>query len=767
MRVGSHINPAFQNTGTNLALKPGLLDAGSYTVNFTGDQLNGTSLNATYTDYTANPLPAVTKVKIDNASLKTSRSATKLINADTSHTLKWNRPAGSGLGDSTGADLYRVQISKRNGTVGLDDSSRLETYVSCTSNTCSETLPKNSFDPDATYKIRVLAFDNATGTNSSNRSLSAVYYVNTASKLTGCNNNSNDSGVVTNGSPCAEYFQVQNPRIYDNAGTEVPTFLDYAVNKPVGTPKAIVVLFTGGNGNAVVIGSAATKTTKQVGANFLVRSAEMFADQGYLAVTIDSPSDKKLESGASSYLYDDYRISAALAQDIATILNEVNNKNLNVFLAGTSRGGISVLNQFKVANAISMSVPVNTTAPGYAEVAGSHPVGQTTQGEIAPADVYVPVHYLVNPAETCGVTKQPSAGDQTMFDSFANSGQNQFASFSTSGNGVTKIGNGCKSMHHHGFLGSESDAVLATTNWFDGLITSYAGNRPPVARPFRQLVLPDTPTLFETANLSLVASDPDGDPITIDLASATSTRGGTFTPDALGIIYTPPVGADNITDAIVFVVEDDKGGRTSMVMTIDISVDVDGNGIPDSSTTYSGVAGSDDDSDGMSLLDEYLAGTDPGQYDTDGDGFSDSYEITNGLNPTVANDPNIDTDADGFTDGEELAIGSDLFSPISNPGFISFTSATYNVQEDAGTANIAVTRTGGTFGTVSVDCNSVGSTAEEGVDYIAVSDTLTWTDGISGTQTCDVTITADSDTEGDETFQLDISNPSNGAKLAP
>lgn len=769
-RVGSH--HIFENNGTVLVIKPGLLETGLYIVNLTGDGLTGTSLSANYTDNTGSPLPPVTNVKIDNASLNTSRSKPRLINTDTTHTLKWNRPAASGVSGSTGANLYRVQISKRNGTVGIDDSGRLESYVTCASSTCSYTLPKNSFDADATYEVRIVAFDNAI--NSNNRSISAKYYVNTASKQTGCSNNSTNSGAVTNGSPCAEYYQVQNPRIYDNAGTETATFLDYAVNRPVATPKAIVVLLTGGNGNAVIIGNATSKVTKQVGTNSLVRSAEMFADQGYLAVTIDSPSDKKLASGASSYLYDDYRISPALAQDIASVLNEVNTQNLNVFLAGTSRGGISVLNQFKVANAISMSVPVNITAPGYlpAQVSGDHPVGQTGEGEVAPGDVYVPVHYLVNPDESCGVTMQATAGDQTMFDQFTQFvGQNQFDSVSTGSNGVSKIGSTCKSMHDHGFLGSELAMVTATTSWFDGLITSYAGNRPPLTRPVRQLVLSATPTLFEVANLTALASDPDGDPIDVDVASASSTRGGTFVESVSppGLTYTPPAGV--ATDAIVFVIEDDKGGRTSMIMTIDISDDVDNDGLPDSIYPADGStadAESDIDGDGLTLLQEYQSGTDAGLGDTDSDGFSDAFEISNGLNPTVFNDPNYDSDVDGFTDAEEAAVGSNLFDATSNPGYIGLSSGTYSVNEDAGTASITVNRTGGTVGEVTVNCytTDIAGQASAGVDYTAVvNQTLTWPDGDATPKTCSVPITNDSNVEENETFQIDISAPGSGAKL--
>ena len=88
----------------------------------------------------------------------------------------------------------------------------------------------------------------------------------------------------------------------------------------------------------------------------------------------------------------------------------------------------------------------------------------------------------------------------------------------------------------------------------------------------------------------------------------------------------------------------------------------------------------DADRDGLSDMDEALAGTDPFNPDTDGDGLTDGFEVKYGFDPLVPGeqdqDPdddsltnleeqlygtaplNADTDGDGLTDGEEINIYS-------------------------------------------------------------------------------------------------------------
>ena len=144
-----------------------------------------------------------------------------------------------------------------------------------------------------------------------------------------------------------------------------------------------------------------------------------------------------------------------------------------------------------------------------------------------------------------------------------------------------------------------------------------------------------------------------------------------------------------------------------------------------------------------------------GFVDTDGDGLSDAFEIANGLDPLDAAGVNGalgDADGDGFTNLEEQTFGSDASAATgagSNSGFISFSNTTYSVDEDAGTLSVSVTRSG-SVGAVSVLCFStdIASQAMAGIDYTAISATLNWADGDASSKTCSISITSDSEAEG-------------------
>ncbi len=91
-------------------------------------------------------------------------------------------------------------------------------------------------------------------------------------------------------------------------------------------------------------------------------------------------------------------------------------------------------------------------------------------------------------------------------------------------------------------------------------------------------------------------------------------------------------------------------------------------------------------------------------------------------------------------------------------GTVQFTSATYSVSESGVTALVSVSRTGGTSGAASVQCNTVaGGTATAGTDYTTVTaQVLNWIATEGGSKNCSIPITSDSAPEANETVNLTL-----------
>ncbi|OUS31749.1 hypothetical protein A9Q99_04080 [Gammaproteobacteria bacterium 45_16_T64] len=96
---------------------------------------------------------------------------------------------------------------------------------------------------------------------------------------------------------------------------------------------------------------------------------------------------------------------------------------------------------------------------------------------------------------------------------------------------------------------------------------------------------------------------------------------------------------------------------------------------------------------------------------------------------------------------------------------VSFVSASYSVAEGDGSVTVQAQRVGAGSGVASVNVAlSATETAAEGVDftYPAVV-TLSWADGEMGTKDVVIPIVADSETEGAETFSLELLDPPTNA----
>ena len=236
--------------------------------------------------------------------------------------------------------------------------------------------------------------------------------------------------------------------------------IDYMVHVPSATtPRAIVILIAGGQLNANLSGVDGQSVDTASG-NFLVRSAHLFAEQGYKVITIDRPSDwqshlDNLANPTAGRALDPYRISAAHETDLRAILTQENGTNLPVVIAGTSRGAISAVAQQGLADYVMLSAPVTS--------GNGHPVGS---GLALPATVNKPVHMIWHEGDACFVSTPQGA--QGIIGDFADVTAVQVSGGYDNPDPLDTSNPACDgSRTYHGFLGIESCVVKNATDWLD------------------------------------------------------------------------------------------------------------------------------------------------------------------------------------------------------------------------------------------------------------------------------------------------------------
>lgn len=385
-----------------------------------------------------------------------------------------------------------------------------------------------------------------------------------AVSLPECIGDSVNAAQIIESAPCG-FYGIVHSRQENGVGNQLDVTVQYMVHLPMGAPKAMVLLFSGGAGGTGIEpdGQGGVADANN---NFLVRSAQLFAEQGYFTVTIDRPSTTV---GFTSAQYDVYRTTARHAQDIAAVVKQVQADyqlgSLDLFLAGTSRGALSIVAQNMLGIGSLLSSPVTSPSGGgqnlWVGANAPHP-------RLKPDFLKVPAHLLFHVDDGCSVSKPVDS--QLLLNDLINAGVP--TEFDALVGGFVVSLDPCDATTYHGFLGIENSAVQQITSRMDFILAkkqlAFPGNLKPSANNGQYVTKAGAAILI---NLATLTDDPNNDFLHYGLTHSTSSRGGALWRFGRFVIYAPPVGATNVTDGFVYVVSDGKGEKDIGIVSIRVN----------------------------------------------------------------------------------------------------------------------------------------------------------------------------------------------------
>ena len=211
-------------------------------------------------------------------------------------------------------------------------------------------------------------------------------------------------------------------------------------------PKAAVVLLAGGHGGLQLFPNGSMRWGE---GNFLVRSRQLFADQGLLVAVVDAPSDRQ----SPPYLQG-FRQTPEHAADIKAVVAWLReNAKVPVWLVGTSRGTQSAAYVATELSGQDGPDGLVLTSTILSDKRG-RPVPAMPLGNIK-LPVLV-VHHEHDGCSSCAFTEVPA-----LMSKLSNAPRSQLLAFQ----GGENKGDPCEAFAYHGFNGLEAEVVRQTADW--------------------------------------------------------------------------------------------------------------------------------------------------------------------------------------------------------------------------------------------------------------------------------------------------------------
>jgi pimeloyl-ACP methyl ester carboxylesterase len=212
-------------------------------------------------------------------------------------------------------------------------------------------------------------------------------------------------------------------------------------------PSASLIMFAGGSGGL----GLRSATSMQWGAtNFVVRTRDMFAAQGFAVAVVDAPGDRQKGMNAI------FRMSAAHAGDISAVAAYLKKQaNVPVWLVGTSMGTFSAAGGGIAAGNIDGVVLTSTITGANPRwhIAKTYPDGVAS---MALSRITVPTLIVSHRNDGCDLS--PASGASKLKSRLIKSAKVEVVVLD---GGKPPKAKPCEALAQHGYFGIEDKAVGA------------------------------------------------------------------------------------------------------------------------------------------------------------------------------------------------------------------------------------------------------------------------------------------------------------------